>query len=60
MIPCYRTILCNNYEQMNVLGDILNSGENIEYKEEYRFTVSFFLISPTIIDNYTKNKSMNI
>ena len=26
---------------MNVLGDILNTGDNVEYKEDYGFTTSF-------------------
>ena len=28
IIPCPRTIICNNYEHMNMLGDILNVDDN--------------------------------
>ena len=45
---------------MNVLGDILNAGEIVEYQEYYGFTGSFFKIAPTVIDEYTKKKLMNM
>ena len=45
---------------MNVLGNIWNAGENVEGQEYYRFTESFFKISPTIIDDIIKNKLMKI
>ena len=45
IIPCHRTIICNNCEQMNVLGDILNAGDNEEDQEDYGFTGSFSKIS---------------
>ena len=37
IIPCPRTIICNNYEQMNLLGDILNAGDNVDDQEDYGF-----------------------
>ena len=37
---------------MNVLGDILNAGDNVKYQEDYGFTGSFFKITPTAIDDY--------
>ena len=60
IIPFPRTIICNNCEQMDVLGDILNADHNVEYQEDYRFTGSFFKIAPTVIDDCKKNKLMNI
>ena len=54
--PCTRTIICNNCEQNNLLGDILNAGDNVYYQTDYGFTGSFFKISPTVINDYTKKK----
>ena len=45
---------------MNLLGDIFNAGDNVKYQEDYRFTGSYFNISPTVIDDYTKKKLMNM
>ena len=39
---------------MNLLGDILNAGDNVDDQEDYGFRGSFFKISPTVIDDYTK------
>ena len=36
-IPCLRTIICNNFEKMNMLGDILNAGDNDDDQEDYGF-----------------------
>ena len=55
VIPCPRTIICNDCEQMNLLGDTLNSGDNVEDQEDYGFTGSFFKIFSTFIYDYTKN-----
>ena len=41
---------------MNLLGDILNAGDNVDGQEDYGFTGSFFKITPTVIDKYTKKK----
>ena len=38
IVPCPRTIICNNFEQMNAPGDILNVGGNVEDQEYYGFT----------------------
>ena len=46
--------MCNNCEQMNVLDDILNAGDNVEDQEDYGFTGSFLKIAPTVIDDSTK------
>ena len=32
IISCHGTNICNHYEQMNMSGDILNSGGNAEYE----------------------------
>ena len=45
---------------MNLLGDTLNAGDNVEDQEDYGFTGSFFKIFSTFIDDYTKNKSLNM
>ena len=55
-----RIIIYNNCEQINMLGDILNAGDNVEDQEGYWFTGSFFKIPPTIIYDYTKKKWMNM
>ena len=34
-----RTIICNICEQMNLLGDVLNNGNNVNYQEDYGFTI---------------------
>ena len=43
-----------------MLGDILNSGDNVDDQEDYGFTGSFFKIAPTVLYDYTKNKLMNM
>ena len=58
-IPCPGTIFCNNCEQQNMLGDILNAGDNVDYQEDYGFRESFLKISLTVIDNYTRKKLLN-
>ena len=45
---------------MNMLCDILNSGDNINDQEDYGFTGSFFKILPTIIYDYTKKNFLNM
>ena len=44
IITCPRTIICDNYEQINVSGDVLNAGGNVEYQENYGLTASFYNI----------------
>ena len=41
-------------------GDILNAGDNVDDKENFGFTESYFRISPTNMDDYTKNKLLNM
>ena len=60
IIPCTWKIICNTCEQMNVSGNILNAGENVEDQEDYGFTASFFKTTPIIIYNTTKNKLMKM
>ena len=51
---CLRTIVCNNFEQNIMIGEILNTGDNVDDQEEFGFTGSYFKIYPTVIDDYTK------
>ena len=37
IIPCPRILICNNCEQNNLLGDILNAGDNVDDQEDYGF-----------------------
>ena len=60
IIACPRTIICNNCEQINMRGDILNAGENVDDQDIFGFAESYFKIAPTNIDDYTKNKSLNM
>ena len=57
---CPGTIICNKCEQINMRGDILNAGDNIDDQENFGFIESYFKISPTNIYDYTKNKLLNI
>ena len=41
-------------------GDILNAGDNVDDQENFGFIESYFKIAPTNIDDYTKNKSLNM
>ena len=45
---------------MNILGDILNSGDNGNDQEDYLFTGSFLKIPSTIIYDYTKKNFLNM
>ena len=51
---CPRTIICNKREQNNMIGEILNAGDNVDDQEDFEFTGSQFKIPPTVIDDYTK------
>ena len=44
----------------NTRGGILNAGENVDDQEMLGFTESFFKMAPTNIDDYTKNKLLNM
>ena len=46
-----RTTIHNNCEQNNMLGDILNAGDNFDDQEDYGFRGALFKIAPTVIDN---------
>ena len=43
-----------------MLGDTLNAGDNFDDQEDYGFRGSLFKIDPTVIDDYTKNKYLNM
>ena len=60
IIPCPRTIIFNNCEQNNLVGDIFNAGDNVDDHEDYGFIGSFIKISPTVIDYYKKQKFLNM
>ena len=60
IIPCPRTTICNKCEQSNTSGDILNTGDNVDDKEIFGFSESYFKIAPTNIDEYTKSKLLNL
>ena len=49
---CPRTIICNECEQSNMWGDILNAGVNLDDQESFWFTESYFKVAPTNIDDY--------
>ena len=57
---CPRKIVCNKCEQNNIIGETLNSGGNINDQEFFWFTWSYIKITPTNIDDYTKNKFLNM
>ena len=45
---------------MNLVGDILNAGDNVDDQEDYGLRSSFFKINPTLIDDYTRKKFLNM
>ena len=49
-----RTIICNKREQNNMIGEIFNSGDNVDDQEDSWFTGSYLKPPPTNIDDYTK------
>ena len=57
---CSREIICNKFEQNNMIGEVFNAGDNIDDQEYFGFTGSYLNISPTDIDDYTKNKFLNM
>ena len=50
---CPKTKIWNKCEQSNMIGDILNVGDNVDDQDFFGFTESFFKIAPTNIDDYT-------
>ena len=60
IIPCPRTTICNEFEQSNTSGDILNGGDNVDDEEILGFSESYLKIAPTNIDEYTKSKFLNL
>ena len=52
--------ICNEFEQSNTRGGILNAGDNADDEEKFGFSGSFFKIAPTNINEYTKNKLLNM
>ena len=57
---CPTTKICNKCEQNNMIDKILNAGDNVDDQEDFGFTGSYFKIAPTVIDDYTKNKFLNM
>ena len=43
-----------------MIGEILNAVDNVDDQEDFGFTGSYFKISPTVIDDYTKKKFLNM
>ena len=43
-----------------MIGEILNAGDNVDNQEDFGFTGSYFKIAPTVIDDNTKKKFLNI
>ena len=43
-----------------MLGDILNTGDNVDNKEDYGFIGSFFKMAPTVKYDYIKKKCLNM
>ena len=58
--PCTRTVICNTYELINVSGDVLNAGGNVEDEDDYGFIGSFFKKAPIIVDDNTKLQLMKM
>ena len=53
---CSGTIICHKREQNNIIGEILNTGDNVDDQKDFGLTGSYFKITPTDIYNYAKNK----
>ena len=53
--PCTRTTIFNHREQIYVSNDIFYAGGNVEEKEDFGFSGSFFK-KPLIIDDGFKNQ----
>ena len=57
IIPCPRKIIYNSCDQNIVSGYIFYYGGNVDEKEYFGFSGSFFKKSPSIIDNITKRNN---
>ena len=57
---CPGTIIFNKCEQVNMRGEMLNAGDNVDDQDNVGFTGSYSKIAPTNIDDYTKNNFLNI
>ena len=42
------------------MDEILNAGDNVDYQEDFGFTGSYYKISHTVIDDYTRKKFLNM
>ena len=60
IIACPRTIIFNKCEQNNMIGEILNAGDNVDDQENFGYTELYFRIAPTNIYDYTKDKLLNM
>ena len=43
-----------------MIGEILNASDNVDDQEDSGFTGSYFKFPPTVIDDYIKNKILNM
>ena len=43
-----------------MIDEILNVDDNVDDIEDFGFTGSYFKIAPAVIDDYTKNKFLNM
>ena len=43
-----------------MIGEILNTGDNVDDQEDFGFSGSYFKFAPTVIDDYTKKKDLNM
>ena len=53
MNSCPRTTICNNCEQSNMSGDILNTEEKSDDEEMFGFAESYFNTAPSHITLFT-------
>ena len=60
IILCPLTIIYNHWGKNNLLGDILNAVDNVDDQEDYGFRGSYVKTDPTVIDDYTKKKFLNM
>ena len=59
MSPCPRTTICNKCAKSNTSGDILNTGDNADDKENFGLSESYFKNAPIHLDT-CKNNFLNL
>ena len=55
IIPCPRKTICSKCEQSNTSGEILNVRDNVDDKEVFGFSESYFKNTPRHLDECKKN-----